>query len=443
LKIRTKYFIYIAVLHLIILALSFNLLKSVPELFVLIEVLLLFLLLYALRLYKKMIRPIDLIVAGANNLRDQEFNSRIKKTGQPDLDRLIEIYNLMSEKLHSEQRHLQEKHFFLEKLIASSPSGIIIFDLDEKISALNPAAARMLKIGDQSREYLHKSLREINHPLAVQLAELQTGEAKVINLQNILLYQCQKAHFLDRGFKNCFIIIEELSEAVFRIEKSAYEKIIRIMSHEINNSIGAINSILESFKYYSNQLKLDDQVDFNNALTVSIERNSSLNQFMSNYAGVIRLPEANKQNADLTALIRSVLLLYKQSLADLQIELQTDFPPDPVDVKIDKIQIEQALVNILKNSLEAIAAKAENGGRILISLQRSENQRVNLKITDNGTGVSSSVQADLFKPFYSSKKYGQGIGLTLVKEILLNHQCNFSLTTESSSGLTVFDIDFS
>lgn len=428
-------------MHLTILYLSLPLIKSNPILFIFIEIVLAICFIYALRLYKKLLKPLELIRTGIENLNSQDFNNQLIKIGQVELDELIIVYNKMISKLHNEHISHQEKHFFLEKLITSSPSGIIIYNLDGQISSINPAAIQIFNLYKTETDFIGKKLEEINHFLASQIITLTDGEAQIFNLHNIKSYKCQKAHFQDRGFKHYFVMIEELTDEIFQAEKQAYEKIIRIMSHEVNNSIGAINSILESFKYYQNQLNSGDKKDYLNALTVSIDRNSSLNNFMANYAKVVRLPKPNKVKTELTALVKSILMLMKSKADNEKINLMGKIPDKDIFVMIDKEQFEQVLVNIFKNSIESIvSSNNKSAGLIEIEVISISDNRIKICIKDNGCGIDNQIQADLFKPFFSSKKYGQGVGLTLVKEILLNHQCDFELKTDVLTGITSFTI---
>ena len=111
--------------------------------------------------------------------------------------------------------------------------------------------------------------------------------------------KCQKSQFLDQGFQRSFILMEELTEELRRFEKAAYEKVIRLLSHEVNNSVGAVNSLLHSCLNYKEQLQEADRHDFENALQVAINRIEHLNAFMSSFAEVIKLPPPQFQPVDL------------------------------------------------------------------------------------------------------------------------------------------------
>ena len=248
-------------------------------------------------------------------------------------------------------------------------------------------------------------------------------------------FRCQKASFVDRGFNHHFIIIEELTEELLKTERKAYEKVIRMMSHEINNSIGAVNSILNSSLNYSNQISEKDRTYFVEAMEVAIRRNEHLNKFMRNFADIVRIPTPKKTRSNLHELLKTVQLLISSQINSKEINWKWELFDDELIIDLDIYQIEQVLVNIFKNAVEAIEEK----GEIIVQTQQHPKRR--LLILNNGEKISEKTQQKLFTPFFSTKAGGQGLGLTLIREILLNHGFNFSLHTRDD-GYTVFEIEF-
>ena len=432
-KLHHKYILFISLVILLFVGLSLQLLPDHKWLFLISELIVLIIVGYSAHLYQIFIRPINLITAGIESIKQRDFNTKFLKVGQSEIDQLIDVYNEMIEHLRDERLDKHEQQFFLEKLIKASPAGIIILDLDDNISLVNPAAESMLTLSKEVAT--GKSLNQLNSNLAHSLAELKNNVPEIITLNGIQKYKCQKSHFLDRGFRHHFIIIEELSEEVIRMEKNAYGKVIRLMSHEVNNSIGAINSILNTFLHYSVQLPAEEQKDYNHALNVAIERNNNLNRFMANFADIIRLPDPRKKPIDLHELLRRIQILMGSECQKRNIRWNTQLESDTFMVQIDVEQFEQALLNIVKNAVEAIE---KNGTITIITHEKPETQLV---IRDTGKGIPPEIQSQIFTPFFSTKRDGQGIGLTLTREILLNHGFLFSLE-KSLDGYTEFQIRF-
>ncbi len=432
-KLRTKFILFIIVLHVILILLSFQLLKDYKIYFVVSEFFILISLGISIKLYQDFISPLNLISSGIESLKGQDFSTKFVKVGQFELDQLIDMYNHMINQLREERITQQEQHYFLDRLIQASPSGIIILDLDENITLINPAAQSLVSC--DIKDITGKKLDDIGSTITNELCHLESDESKIININGIQAYKCQKSHFIDRGFSHHFILIEELTEQILQTEKKAYDKVIRMMSHEINNSIGAINSILNSSLNYKNQLKEKDQNDFENALSVSIERNNKLNKFMSNFADVVRTPPPTKEIYDLHKLLKNVYTIMSAECEKYNISLKWELVKEQFWVKIDVQQMEQVLLNIIKNSIEAI----KSDGQIIIKTTNKPNP--SLSIFDSGNGIPKDIGQKLFTPFFSTKQNGQGIGLTLIKEILINHGFRFSLTS-TADNLTEFKIDF-
>ncbi len=432
-RLRTKYILFVSLIHIALIILSLNLINDKIYLFLVAEVVIIITITISIILYRQFIRPINTITSGIESIEDKDFSMKFVKVGHYEMDKLIDVYNTMIDQLRIERLKQQEQHFFLENLIESTPSGIVILDFDERIISVNPAAEAFMD--NKEEELIGKTFAEIPGKLSAEISKIGTDEPVVIPISGMKTFRCQRASFVDRGFNNCFIIIEELTEELLKTERAAYEKVIRMMSHEINNSIGAVNSILNSSLNYSDQIAKKDRTYFVDAMNVAIRRNEHLNKFMSNFADIVRIPQPKKTSSDLHELLKTVQLLISSQIIDKEINWKWELSNSEIIVELDIHQIEQVLVNIIKNAVEAIG----NTGEIVIQTQHHPKRR--LMIINNGEKISEEVQQKLFTPFFSTKAGGQGLGLTLIREILLNHGFNFSLRTRED-GNTVFVIEF-
>jgi nitrogen fixation/metabolism regulation signal transduction histidine kinase len=423
LSLRHKFILYLLFIHLAFAAVSIFLLWENRLWLLAVEAFFVISFIFALKLFRALFQPLDLLMTGAEFIKDKDFTSKFNEVGQPEMDKLIAVYNRMIGHLREERTRLQEQHYFLDKILRASPSGIITFNFDEKISMLNPSAEKMLQAA--SENLAGKKLAELHTPFAEALSRLKAGESQVIPLQGRRRVKCQKSQYLDRGFARHFILMEELTEELRRSEKAAYEKLIRMMSHEVNNSIGAVNSLLHSFLNYKNQLRDEDRKDYENALKVAIARTEHLNAFMRSFADVVRLPLPKRQPCDLPALLENIALLMSAESKKREIvwKWAIDEPLEPI--VMDKNQMEQVFVNIFKNAMEAIG---ENGAITIRTGKKGEKKFV--LIEDTGVGLTPEARANLFTPFFSTKENGQGLGLTMIQEILSHHQFEFSLDSQ-------------
>jgi nitrogen fixation/metabolism regulation signal transduction histidine kinase len=370
-------------------------------------------------------------MSGVEAIKDRDFTTRFVTTGKHEMDQLISVYNQMIDVLRTERTKQEEQHFFLEKLIQTSPTGIIILDYDNKVQQLNPKAIRLLGVDEKA--IVNQMVDEIDHPVMKQISGLQSGEAKTITLSGVTTYKLQKSHFIDRGFPRVFIMMEELTAEILEAEKKAYGKIIRMMAHEVNNTIGPVNSILQS-TLKTNEINGEQNGTLKNALQVAVDRNQNLNIFMRNFADLVRLPLPNKKRIDLHKLVRNITTLMTLKAGEKEIEFEYRLSNELIFISADEQQMEQAIINIVKNAIEAIEEK----GTITFTTSCHPSQLI---ISDTGEGIDELTSAELFTPFFSTKKDGQGVGLTLIREILINHHYKFSLQSVQK-GRTDFTILF-
>ncbi|MBN2281861.1 MAG: HAMP domain-containing protein [Candidatus Marinimicrobia bacterium] len=429
-NIKVKYTLFILLIHAVLLLISIPLLKTNTLYFLGIEMFILFSMVFSVYLYRSFIRPINLITEGIEAIKSNDFNTRFRKVGQWEMDTLIDVYNEMIDSLRLKQLNLERQNYFYEKLIETAPSGIIILDLNENVRIMNQAALKISGI----KSFSNQKLSEFNNIFLQKLATLEPGIAQTIRLSGLLVYKCQRSHFYDRGFPRHFIIIEELSREILNSERKAYSKIIRMMSHEINNTVGAINSILDSVTKYLQKFNQPANQEYEKALQVALDRNNRLNHFMANFARVARLPKPVIKTFDLNEMLQSVRVLMAATTSKaIQWKFSSEYENFLIDADVE--QMEQVLVNILKNSIEAIPQSGS------IEVYTACSPKKQLIIQDDGIGIKEESRENLFSPFFSTKENGQGIGLTLVRDILLNHGFRFLLQT-NEQHLTCFYIYF-
>jgi two-component system nitrogen regulation sensor histidine kinase NtrY len=419
-KLRIKYILFIVILHLIALVLTWFIFNDNKIFFIISEAFIIISIVIAWQLYRQLIQPLKTLMQGVEAIKDRDFNVKFLSTGKHEMDQLIGVYNQMMDELRTERTRQEQQHFFLEKLIFTSPTGIVILDYDDNVQQINPKALRIL--GIEAEQVVGYPVNKHPHPLFEHIKHLQSGETLSVKFDGVSTYMLQKSHFIDRGFSRHFIMIEDLTAEILAAEKNVYGKVIRMMAHEVNNTVGPVNSILQS------ALKTDrlwGGHQFNmlkDALQVAVDRNQNLNHFMRNFADLVKLPAANKRPIELHRLINSVSQLMGIKAKEKEIEFEFNLAPAPFTILADEEQMEQVLINIVKNAIEAIDLK----GTIKFSTNPGKK---NLVISDTGTGITVEQSANLFSPFFSTKKDGQGIGLTLVREILVNHGFEFSLKT--------------
>ncbi len=428
---RIKGLFYILVILLLALgSILLYLSSQINALFFYIgEGLVLFILLYLTFFYRKIVKPLNTIGSGMELLREQDFSSRLSPVGQYEADRVVNIFNRMMEQLKNERLRLREQNNFLDLLIKASPMGVIITSLDEDLAELNPMALKML--GVRLEDVQGKKMKEIDSPLAVELSSLPKGETVTVRLNDSNIYRCTHSSFIDRGFQHPFYLVETLTAEVMKAEKKAYEKVIRMIAHEVNNTTAGITSTLDTVEQaLSCEEGMDDICD---VMRVCTDRCFSMSRFITRFADVVKIPEPTLSSINLNDLVFTCKRFMEGMCNDRHIVLRMEIDESMKDVMLDAALFEQVLVNIIKNAVESIEAD----GEIIVRTMSP----ATVEVIDNGKGISKETEAKLFSPFFSTKPNGQGIGLIFIREVLMRHGCTFSLRTYAD-GLTRFRIIF-
>ena len=430
-KLKSLFFILAFLLAVVWAVLLFIATKENGWRFYLIEGLITLSLVYLVYFYRKVIKPLNSIAGGMDLLRAQDFSSRLAPVGQREADRIVQVFNRMMDQLKEERLRLREQNHFLDLLISVSPMGVMILTLDEKISMTNKAALEFMDEGPEEN-LIGKSMDELNGTLAEELKRLPKGATETIRLSNSRIYRCSRLSFIDRGFAHPFYLIESLTADVMKAEKKAYEKVIRMIAHEVNNSVAGIASTLDTV---NDALQtIDDTEDLQEVMKVCIERSFSMSRFITNFADVVKIPEPQLEEVSLNDRVFACKRFMENVCQSRDIDLQMNLCEENPTVSIDTSLFEQVLINIIKNAAESIGEK----GCITI---RTSASPLMLEIGDTGQGISKETETMLFTPFFSTKPNGQGIGLIFIREVLMKHNCNFSLRTYPD-GITRFRICF-
>ena len=388
-------------------------------------------LVYLVYFYQKVIKPLNSIAGGMDLLQAQDFSSRLAPVGQREADRIVSIFNRMMNQLNEERLRLREQNHFLDLLISVSPLGVIILTLDERISMANKAALEFLDEGTEEN-ILNKTMHELTGSLAEELDRIPKDTTVTIRLSDSRIYRCSRLSFIDRGFAHPFYLIESLTSEVMKAEKKAYEKVIRMIAHEVNNSVAGITSTLDTV---DDALQtMEDTEDLREVMKVCIERSYSMSRFITNFADVVKIPEPQTEEVCLNDRVIACKRFMENVCQNRNITLRMELCKENPIVQIDTSLFEQVIINIIKNAAESI----DEAGEIII---RTSASPLMLEIGDTGQGISKEVETKLFSPFFSTKPNGQGIGLIFIREVLMKHHCTFSLRTYPD-GITRFRICF-
>ena len=428
---RLKHFFVLLAVGIVLLAgvALFGTFRSHPTLFYVTEGFVVVLLFYLWYFYRKTIRPYDTLIGGIELVRELDLTTRLAPSGQHETDIIVRTFNDLLNRLRSEHLKLEEQYTFLNLLIEASPMGVIQCDLDGNITSMNPAA----------REMLSASVEEAIYALPL-------GETTTVRLPGEpQLFRISHQSFPDRGYQHPFFLIESLTSEVRLAEKAAYERVIRMIAHEVNNSVAGIIGSLTGDK---------------------AERLTALSAFVTRFAEVVKIPQPQLQLCDLSEEVDACRPFLENLCTQANVKIDFNLTDEAIPVHLDTVLFQQVLINIVKNAVESIGERLKERQRVL-ALQATRGRAgaqagmgnstsgmnegqvtvttsipAKLVITDNGHGIPSSVATHLFTPFFSTKPQGQGLGLLLIRDILTSHHCTFSLLTGPEDRLTRFTIQF-
>lgn len=389
-------------------------------------------------LYRKTVKPMNTLSGGINLIREQDFSTRLRPVGQKDADRIIELFNRMSDQLHNEELRIQEQNNFLDLLIEASPMGVLIMDIDSRISSANPAMNRFLGIQD-IRPYRGMRLEDCPLPLLKLLTALQPDEGRILQTDPLHIYRCTLSSFMDRGFPHPFYMVEPLTEELYEAEKRGYKKVIRVISHEVNNTMAGITSALYAIQQTSTDSGDEDTAAM---LSILLSRIDRMSRFITDYASMARIPDPVCRPTDASAFLHRVLPFLESLKGQKRIAFITEIDDNAGEVSIDQVLMEQVLTNIVKNAVEAFPEDARDAS----DASDASDARITVTarqgywcVADNGDPIPEETARNLFTPFFSTKPEGKGIGLIVIHEVLTRSGIRFSLGT-GDDGITRFEM---
>ena len=359
---------------------------------------------------------------GLLNFVDGEFSSMLAYDEDDELGDLCQLYNQTAESLRNEKNWLHQRELMLDKVLQNSPQVLLLVNDQQRVVFGNWAAKHFFANGASGvegltmQELLHNSSDEIRSAFELKKQGLfsltgDDGELQTWHLSCGRFLLNNQTHFL--------FIAKQMTRELSRQEVAVWKKVIRIISHELNNSLGPISSMLHSGKLLSDKLsdtrleRVFDTID---------ERIQHLNTFVQGYGKFAKLPEPK-----LVEIVADELLqkLQQQWVFRTVSSGIVRFHADPV-------QLEQLLINLLKNAHESGSANDE----VFLNITAARGNVV-LEVSDAGEGMSESVLAQAMVPFYSTKKSGSGLGLALCREIAEAHHGHIALQNKPEGGLTV------
>ena len=370
-------------------------------------------------IWRRVVRPIRLAETGLQLLESGEWNNRLVPPWFPEAQTVVNVYNDILSRLSEESRSLEERNNLLSLLVEASPTGIAMMDFDGRITMANTAFLSLAKVSS-FKQIKGKRPDEIDSDLIRRAANVSVGRSDVVRMSDLQIVRCRHLWFMEKGFRKPFLLLEPLTDEVRKTERESYRKIIRTISHELNNSLMGVNTFLET-------VAADDSLpdDYKEVASGCLERNNDLAAFVGSYADIARLPSPLLKSVDLRKMLLD-MVPFLQQLGGGETEIIVNPPKAPLMIECDVVMMQQVIINIVKNGIESTAGQPIR--QIDIKAFGEKGSCV-IEIADTGKGIATELAEKLFTPFFSTKTGGQGLGLTLASEVLDAHHAKYSFIT--------------
>lgn len=369
-------------------------------------------------------RSLNALEVGLLNFNDNDFSVSIPANGEGQLKALAELFNDSAAKLRQERQYIYQRELLLDKVIQSSPNVMLLFNDHQKLMYANDAARHLFNIkGKMEGLSLDELLQDLPEALALALKQEKSG-LFTMGEDDTETWYLSRGQFLLNNQQHNLILLKQMTRELNRQEVAVWKKVIRIISHELNNSVAPIASMVNSGRLLTKDL---DNPKLKLIFDTIESRTNHLSQFIFNYARFAKLPLPQRRQVAWQQLIEHLTQHYPFTLAN---ELPAEMG------YFDQGQMEQVLLNLLKNAHESGSDPDEV--TLTIRFQTLvDGAGFIIKIEDRGSGMSEEVLEQALLPFYSTKQSGTGLGLPLCREIIEAHEGSISMHNRTDGGLSV------
>ena len=371
-----------------------------------------------------------------------DFESSYRQRLQnDDSQQLYKMFNVITDKFRELRMQREFQHQYLQSIIAQVDTGLICFDSKGNTLMMNPALKSFLH---KSHFPTFKSVESFNPTLYQCFKEMQPQEERILKLdidteRLILNIRLRILKMQDTTYS--LFAVQDISRQMDHQEVSAWEKLIRVLTHEIMNSIAPITSLSSSMRQLTEDatiLEGEDLKDVQDCIRAIENRSKGLMSFTRAYRQLTSVQQLHAQETDLHNWIQEIGTLYKTEMAKKGIQFKVNTKDTGTKTTIDQELLSRVLINLLKNAMEAVAENTDNK-EIAISTNIDTEGNAIIAVADNGAGIEPDKLTDIFIPFFTTKKDGTGIGLSLSKKIVHAHKGRLTVWSKLGDG-TVFTI---
>ncbi|MDX1629416.1 MAG: ATP-binding protein, partial [Fulvivirga sp.] len=382
-----------------------------------------------------------------NSIRYDDISHTYKTDyDNEDINRLNEELNKVLKNLREVRKEKEADFQYLKNIVQHVGIGLITFDKSGQVQIMNTAAKKLLSVNQVSNI---EELAPISENLVDIIKRLRTGGRDLIRLEiggDIVQLAIYAIELTLRGKEFKLISIQNIQSELEEKEMEAWQNLVRVLTHEIMNSVTPISSLANTVEDdLEIQLKNDQEVkslsqeeveDIHLAIQTIKKRSQGLIRFVQDFRNLTHIPKPKLSDIKVKSLFEEMLVLLKNEINDNNIRVNLNVDPQDLTIQADKELIEQVLINLIKNAIQAFDEQTNK----LVELRGyiDDKSRPILAVKDNGNGIDEEALEKIFIPFFTTKKSGSGIGLSLSRQIMRQHQGMLGVKTKLDEGTEFF-----
>jgi two-component system, NtrC family, nitrogen regulation sensor histidine kinase NtrY len=393
------------------------------------------------QLIKVIEKPQQDVSSFLDSIRFDDLSSSFKTDSRdPSVQKLHKEMNEALSKLRQSRKEKDSEYQFFKNIVQHVGIGILTFKKDETIQIINNAAKRLLRIDKADKL---KDIRYVSDELVEAFLKLKTGGRELVRVKSgdeTVQLSIFAIELTLRGEEVKLISMSNIQSELEEKEMEAWQNLVRVLTHEIMNSVTPISSLASLVeeelqrKLINGELSLqkDEAEDMHLSIQTISKRSEGLIKFVREFRSLTHIPKPKLAEVCIKPLLDELAMLHKKELADNAISISVSVEPTDICVMADKTMIEQVLINLIKNAIQAFGEKTDN--KIMLTSYISEKGGAVISVKDNGTGIEPEALEKIFIPFFSTKKTGSGIGLSLSKQIMRQHEGNITVKSVLGEG---------
>lgn len=388
------------------------------------------------------------IASFLDSISFDDFSASFKtESHDPYVQRFHQELNEALTRLRNSRQEKDTEYLFYKNIVMHVGIGLVIFnDTTGKIEIFNSAARKLLKVNNANAL---GDLKEVDPNLVHTFLRLKTGGRELMRLkvgEDIVQLSIYAIELTLRGENMKLISLQNIQSELEEKEMEAWQNLVRVLTHEIMNSVTPISSLAGTMEAEINDhlkgpdeksLQKDQLSDIHLSLQTISKRSENLIQFVKEFRSLTHIPKPRLQTFLVCTLLDEICMLHKNELAEKKIKLSVNIDPPDLTLLADRGLIEQVLINLVKNAIQSFDEDQE-AKVITVTASVTEKNRPVISVRDNGSGIDPEALEKIFIPFFTTKKSGSGIGLSLSRQVMRQHQGTLTVKSTVGEGTEFF-----